>query len=180
VLKTAEPGIEHKSDVDGVRLSLADEHAVAAAWRDVSSRLGPRTLVAPMIQARGVEMLLGAIHDEQFGPVVVLGLGGLHVEALADVVHAVPPFDAAEARRLVDRLKARALLTSRRHARPLALDEFCATAAKFSALVASVGDAITEIDLNPIILHAEGCVIVDALIVGRPARALANNVRRAV
>ena len=70
-------------------------------------------------------MLLGMIHDEQFGPVVVLGFGGLHVEALADVVYALPPFDAAEARRLVDRLRLAPLLHSRRHKRPLAVDEFC-------------------------------------------------------
>jgi hypothetical protein len=171
VLKTAARGIEHKSDVDGVRLSLADEAAVLAAWRDVSSRLGPRMLVAPMSRRAASRCCSAQSTTNSSARSSLLGLGGLHVEALADVVYALPPFDAAEARRLVDRLKARALLTSRRHARPLALDEFCATAAQFSALVASVGDAITEIDLNPVILHAEGCVIVDALIVGRPARA---------
>jgi len=96
-----------------VRLSLFDEAAVAVAWRDLAARIGPRTLVAPMVCAPGVEMLLGMFRDAQFGPVVVLGFGGVHVEALADVVYALPPFDAAEARRLLDRLRLRALLELR-------------------------------------------------------------------
>src|ERR1700741_3443521 len=62
----------------------------------------------------GVEMLLGLVHDEQFGPIVLVGAGGVHVEALADVGHAIPPFDAAEAGRRVGRLRSR----PPRHASP--------------------------------------------------------------
>jgi hypothetical protein len=97
-----------------------------------------------------------------------MGFGGVHVEALSDVVHALPPFDAAEARRLVDRLKLRALLSSRRHKRPLAIDEFCRTAAQFSMLVANLGEHLAEMDLNPVIVHADGCTVVDALVISRP------------
>jgi acetate---CoA ligase (ADP-forming) len=167
VLKTAMRGIDHKSDRDGVRLDIEDDASLAVAYQDLAGRIGLRTLVAPMIRAPGVEMLLGMIHDAQFGPVVVLGFGGVHVEALADVVYALPPFDAAEARRLMDRLKLRSLLTSHRHKRPLAVDEFCRTAAQFSMLVASLGEQLAEMDLNPVIVHADGCAIVDALVVAR-------------
>ena len=97
VLKTAKRGVDHKSEMQGIHLSLADDAAVSTAWRDLAKRIGPRVLVAPMIATQGVEMLLGMVHDDQFGPVVLLGAGGVHVEALADVVYAVPPFDAAEA-----------------------------------------------------------------------------------
>jgi hypothetical protein len=83
------------------------------------------------------------------------------------VVYALPPFDAPEAKRLVDRLKLRALLSSRRHQRPLDVTEFCNTAARFAALVANLGEQLSEIDLNPVIVHADGCVIVDALVVAR-------------
>lgn len=168
VLKTAMRGHDHKSDRDGVRLGIGDEAALSAAYRDLAQRIGPRVLVASMIASPGVEMLLGMIHDEQFGPVVLLGFGGLHVEALADVVYALPPFDDAEARRLVNRLKLSALLYSRRHKCALAIDEFCKTAARFSSLVAALGDHLKEMDLNPVIVHAQGCAIVDALVVGRP------------
>jgi acyl-CoA synthetase (NDP forming) len=166
VLKTAVRGVDHKTDLDGVRLALADEAAVAVAWQDLATRIGPRVLAAPMVAKPGIEMLLGAFHDEQFGPVVVLGFGGVHVEALADVVYALPPFDAAEARRLLDRLKLRSLLNDARHGRAPAVEAFCAVAARFSAIVAALSDSVAEIDLNPVIVHADGCTIVDALIVG--------------
>ncbi len=162
-------GIEHKSDRGGVRLGIADDAALVAAWRDLASRIGPRALVAPMIDAQGVELLLGMIHDPQFGPVVVIGAGGVHVEAQADAVHALPPFDADEARRLLGRLSIAPLLASRRHRRPLAVDEFCQIAAHFSALAAALGEQLAEMDLNPVIVHADGCAIVDALVVARPS-----------
>ena len=167
VLKTAKRGINHKSEQGGVQLGIRDEAGLSAAYQDLASRLGPRALLAPMVGAQGVEMLLGMIHDEQFGPVVLLGFGGVHVEALADVVYALPPFDTDEAGRLVQRLKNAALLRSPRHKRPLALDEFCRVAARFSALVAELGDSLSEMDLNPVIVHADGCTIVDALIIAR-------------
>jgi succinyl-CoA synthetase beta subunit len=181
VLKAAMRGMEHKTEHDGVRLSLGDEAAVADAWQDLATRIGPRVLVAPMVAAPGVEMLLGMFRDEQFGPVVVLGFGGVHVESLADVVYALPPFGVPEARRLVDRLKLRSLLDSTRHGRAPAIDDFCAAAARFSAVVAGLGDIVGEIDLNPVIVHADGCTIVDALIIGRQdAAADRPNMRRAV
>jgi ATP-grasp domain len=61
------------------------------------------------------------------------------------------------------------LLSSRRHRRPLAIEEFCRVAARFSALVATIGGELAEIDLNPVIVHADGCAIVDALLVPRTA-----------
>ena len=171
VLKTAMRDIDHKSDRGGVHLGIGDEAALITSYRDLATRIDPRVLVAPMIVVQGVEMLLGMIHDNQFGPVVLLGFGGLHVEALADVVYALPPFDAAEARRLVDCLSLSPLLQSRRHQRVLAVDEFCRIAAQFSALAAGLGDLLGEIDLNPVIVHADGCVIVDALIVTKARKA---------
>ena len=165
VLKTAKRGIDHKSELQGIHLSLADAAAVSAAWRDLAKRIGPRVLVAPMIAAQGVEMLIGMVNDDQFGPVVLLGAGGVHVEALADVVYAVPPFSVAEAARLLQRLRIAPLLASGRYRRPLAIDEFCRVAERFSVLAAQIGDEISEIDLNPVIVHADGCAIVDALVV---------------
>ncbi len=169
VLKTAKRGIAHKSDRQGVILDIRDEASLSAAYRDLAKRIDPRVLVAPMIAAKGVEMLLGMIHDEQFGPIVLIGAGGVHVEAFADAVYAVPPFDAAEAARHVDRLRIAPLLRSPRHRQPLAGEEFCRVAARFSALAAALGGELEEIDLNPVIVHADGCVIVDALVVPRPA-----------
>ena len=169
-LKTAQRGVAHKSELAGIHLALADQAAVASAYRDLAKRIDPRVLVAPMIAAHGVEMLLGMVNDAQFGPVVLIGAGGIHVEALADAVYALPPFDAAEAARLVAKLRIARLLGSRRHRRPLAIADFCRVAERFSALVAAVGEELSEIDLNPVIVHPDGCAIVDALVVPRPAQ----------
>jgi acyl-CoA synthetase (NDP forming) len=169
VLKTAKRGLDHKSERQGIHLGLQDKAAVSAAYRDLAKRIDTRVLVAPMIEAPGVEMLLGMVYDAQFGPVVLLGAGGVYVEALADAVYAVPPFGPAEARRLVGKLRVARLLASRRHRRPLAVDEFCRVASRFSALVAALGGHFSEIDLNPVIVHADGCAIVDALVVPRAA-----------
>ena len=170
-LKTAVRGIDHKSDRDGVRLGLRDDAALSAAWRDLAARIGPRALVAPMVEAPGIELLLGMIHDPQFGPVVLIGAGGVHVDALADAVYALPPFDANEARRLLGRLRIAPLLASRRHRRALAVEAFCQAASRFSALVAELGDQLSEMDLNPVIVHADGCAIVDALIIQKARQA---------
>ncbi|HEU4516226.1 MAG TPA: acetate--CoA ligase family protein [Steroidobacteraceae bacterium] len=165
VLKTAKRGLDHKSERQGIHLALADKAAVSAAYRDLAKRIDVRVLVAPMVEAQGVEMLLGMVNDGQFGPVVLIGAGGVHVEALADAVYAVPPFGPAEARRLVQKLRIAPLLASRRFRRPLAVDEFCRVASRFSAIVAALGEHFSEIDLNPVIVHADGCAIVDALMV---------------
>jgi phosphoglycolate phosphatase-like HAD superfamily hydrolase len=178
VLKTAKRGVDHKSELRGIHLGLADQAAVSIAYRDLLKRIDARVLVAPMVEARGVEMLLGMVNDPQFGPVVLVGAGGVHVEALADAVYALPPFDAAEAARLVAKLRIAPLLSSRRHPRPLAVDEFCRVAERFSALVAEIGDELSEIDLNPVIVHADGCAIVDALVVPRPALHVVNEPKR--
>ena len=181
VAKTAERGAHHKSDQDGVRLGLADESALAAAYRDLAARIGPRVLIAPMVLESGAELLLGLVRDEQFGPLVALGFGGLHVEALGDVAYALPPFDADEARRLLGRLKLSPLLTSRRFRRPLALDSFCEAAARLSALAVALGEVVQEIELNPVIVHAGGCMAVDALVAGRRRTPVnEDEVRRAV
>jgi len=163
-LKTAEPGVAHKSELAGVRLDLADADALADAYEDLSARLGPRVLVAEMVRGPAVEMILGLVRDPAFGPVVLLGSGGVHAEVLKDVVFALPPFDAETARRLIDRLRLRPLLDGVRGAPPADLDAFCRAAAKFSALAAALGDRLETLDVNPVLVRPEGCVAVDALV----------------
>ena len=83
VLKTAAPGITHKSDVDGVRIGLPDADAVRDAYEDVAGRLGPEAVVAAMVPA-GVEVALGVVVDPTFGPLVLVAAGGVLVEVLHD------------------------------------------------------------------------------------------------
>ncbi|MEJ2761856.1 MAG: acetate--CoA ligase family protein [Gammaproteobacteria bacterium] len=131
VLKTAAPGIAHKSDAGGVHLNIHNPAALLECYRELSERLGPRVTVAPMIVDTGVEMILGMNVDPQFGPVVVMGIGGIHAELLEDVVTAVPPFDAATARRLLDRLSLRGLLDGTRGSTPVDVVPVSATASGY-------------------------------------------------
>jgi acyl-CoA synthetase (NDP forming) len=166
VLKTAEAGIFHKTDQKGVVLNLENESQLKNAYADISQRLGSNVLLSPMVKSHGVEMVLGMIQDEQFGPVVLLGFGGVNVEVLKDVTYALPPFNQATARRMVDKLAHRPLLNALRDRPALNIDAFCAMAERFSLLAASLGTVIKEIDINPIMLGPDGCTAVDTLVIG--------------
>ena len=108
-VKTAAPGVQHKSDVGGVRLGVDDSPSLEDAYTDLERRLGPQVTVAPMASA-GVEIALGIVRDPQFGPLVLVGAGGVLVEVLRDRRLAMPPLDELRARSMVDRLKVRPLL----------------------------------------------------------------------
>jgi acyl-CoA synthetase (NDP forming) len=174
-LKTAEPGVLHKTDQRGVILGINDDEELNAAYRDLSSRLGNRVMVSPMIETSGVEMVLGLVYDEQFGPLVMLGFGGINVETIRDVAYALPPFDRTEAKRLIDSLQLRPLLDGLRDRPAVDIDAFCVAAERFSIMAEALGDVLNEIDINPFIVHPDGCIAVDALVVGRKAPALQVN-----
>jgi acyl-CoA synthetase (NDP forming) len=178
-LKSMQEGLLHKTDQAGVVLDISDEDGLRAAYRDLASRLGPAALVSPMISGPGTEMVLGMVRDEQFGPLVMLGFGGINVQALEDMAYALPPFDEATARRLVDGLRLRDLLDARRNRPAADIAAFCRAAARFSVLVAGLGGVLREIDLNPVIVNSSGCTAVDALVVGHAAAQGDNVDRRA-
>jgi hypothetical protein len=164
-MKTAMPGIFHKSDRQGVFLGLVDESQVLEKYRDLETRLGPRVMLSPMAE-KGVEMILGMRRDPQFGPVVVFGFGGILAELTKGVAFALPPFDRDYARRRVDRLKLRRLLDGVRGNAASDIDAFCDMASSFSVMVDALRDELMEIDVNPVIVTSKGCIAVDALIVG--------------
>ena len=165
-LKTSDPAIQHKTEVRGVRLALPDARAVAAAYVEMAHRLGPRVTVAPMVE-RGVEMSFGFVNDPQFGALVAVGAGGTLLELLGDQVLALAPFDEIEARRLIDRLAVRPLLDGLRGAPAVDLEALAGALARFSVLAAELSDCLSEADVNPVIAGPEGCLAVDALMVGR-------------
>jgi len=168
-LKTAQEGVLHKSDVSGVVLGLEDEAQLRQAYGQLSQRLGDDVIVSNMAPA-GVEMFLGVKHDQQFGPVVLIGAGGVLAETINDVQFALPPFDSGHARRCVDRLQLRPLLDGVRGRLPVNVDAFCAAAARFSEFAAALGDVLAEVDVNPVMVHETGAVAVDALVAGHDCR----------
>ncbi len=166
VLKTAVPGIQHKSDVGGVKIGLADAEAVREAYADVAARLGPEAIVAPTAPA-GVEVALGIVRDPQFGPLVVVAAGGILVEVLHDRVLALPPLDDPRARDLIDRLKSRPLLGGVRGAPASDVSSLATALVRLSVLAQDLGERIDALDVNPLIVAPDGCVAVDALVVPR-------------
>lgn len=164
VMKTAMSGIHHKSDMGGVCLNIGSEAELLHIYRDMSMRLGSRVLIAPMIEGPGVEMILGLTTDEQFGPMVVVGIGGVHAELLQDVVTVAPPFDVATALYNLDRLKMRKLLDGARGAPPVDVPAFCEAAAILSVIAIEFADLVKEVDINPVKAMEQGCLGLDALI----------------
>ena len=164
VLKTAAPGVQHKSDVGGVKVGLADAEAVRAAYEVVAGRLGPQVAIGAMAPA-GIEVALGIVRDPTFGPLVLVAAGGILVELLHDRALAFPPLDETGARRLVDRLKIRPLLNGVRGAEPSDVDALVRAISRLSVLAADLGDLLSALDVNPVIVSPTGCVAVDALVI---------------
>jgi acetyltransferase len=117
-----------------------------------------------MVEADGVEMILGVSKDRQLGPVVVLGFGGIYAEVLRDTAVLLPPFDAAAARRAINKLKMSPMLAGARGLPALDIEAFAAAAANLSVLAVEFDDLLSEIDINPVKLMVSGCLGLDALI----------------
>jgi succinyl-CoA synthetase beta subunit len=166
VLKTAEPEIEHKSEVGGVVLDLEDSQALTAAYRDLETRLGARVSVSRRI-TEGVEIALGAIRDPQFGSYVMVAAGGVLIELLADSAVSLAPVDENGAERLLGSLKVRRLLDGLRGKPAADVASLCRAIAHLSVLADDLGDALEQLDVNPLIASPDGCVAVDALVIAR-------------
>jgi acyl-CoA synthetase (NDP forming) len=120
-------------------------------------------------QIKGVECLLGISRDEQLGPTLVMGLGGVFVEILADVQIRIPPISAAEARRALESLKGAKIFAGARGAPTADIEAFAEMAARLSWLAHDLRDDIAELDLNPLMVlpKGRGAFAVDALLVAR-------------
>ncbi|MET3809933.1 acetate--CoA ligase family protein [Arthrobacter sp. UYEF3] len=159
-------GDEHKSDRGGVFLNLADEAALLAAWRDVDARLAPPSCsVEEMADLAGaVELLVGVRRDPRFGPLVLVGLGGVFAEILHDVRCALGPVTAAQAKDMLLSLRGAGLLTGARGRAPVDIDAVADIVARLSA-VAAAHPEIAEIECNPVAAMPAGAIALDARII---------------
>jgi acyl-CoA synthetase (NDP forming) len=163
VLKTAQPGINHKSDSAGVFVGIDNQRDLLRHYRDISARLGEKALLSQMIGA-GTEIALGTVNDRQFGPVIMVAAGGIMVELLFDRVLALCPVGPAQAQTMLDSLRANQLLKGLR-GRPAANRQaLIEVIVNLSQLAFELRDSIAEIDINPIIVSTDEAVAVDALI----------------
>ncbi len=178
-VKIVSPDLAHKAAVGGVRLNVSGRQAAIAAAREILTEVAakaPRArlqglLVAPMRKSR-IECVVGVQRDPAFGPVVMFGLGGEHVEALRDVVFRVAPFDAAEARRMIHDIRAARILTSRADDGSSADIDLLAHLLSAASKVAAASPGLESADMNPVSVGAEGqgCIILDALLIGHEER----------
>jgi len=173
VLKLYSETITHKTDVGGVQLSLANGHAVKAAFRaiekSVTDKAGPQhfqgVTVQPMIQLKdGYELIIGASLDPQFGPVMLFGTGGQLVEVFKDRALALPPLNTTLARRMMEQTKIYKALKGVRGRKPVDMAALETLLVRFSALVAEQR-WIKEIDINPLLASPDGLIALDARVV---------------
>jgi acyl-CoA synthetase (NDP forming) len=166
VLKTAAPGILHKSDVGGVILDIHDTPSLIRAYTEMYGRLGAAAIVAEMAP-KGIELALGAVVDPQWGPIVLISAGGVLMELLDDKAAALAPLSRDEAVAMVASLKISRLLDGYRGSKSVDRESVIDGIVRLSWLVADFADLISEIDVNPLIVSADGCIAVDALIIPR-------------
>ena len=166
-LKAIAPGLLHKTEAGAVRLGLSTEDAAAAA-REMDARLrqagmAPSGFLLQRMALPGVEMIVGVVHDRQFGPVVACGAGGVLVELIKDVSVRLAPLSRRDAEEMVRELKSFPLLTGYRGASAADVAALTETVLRISALVEDLPQ-VAELDLNPVLVHATGVTVVDARI----------------
>jgi acetyltransferase len=178
VLKVADDRILHKTEAGGVALDLRDDEAVrrafAAMLEATTVHLGgdrPAGFVVVEQVPEGVELIVGAKVDPDFGPVLLIGSGGVMAELLADVVLAPLPVDPDRVRQLLGQLRVGTLLEGFRGAGPADIDALVDTIVRFGDLVVALGDELVEADLNPVVAlpAGQGVRILDTLAVAKEA-----------
>ena len=164
-LKALGPALLHKTERRAVALDLTNSGSVRAAYRDFASRLGTEmtaVLVQQMVP-KGVEMIVGALHDPLFGPLIACGTGGVLVDVLADTSFRLHPLRASDARDMIGELRGARLLRGYRGAPPADEAALGGLLLRISTLVSEAPE-IQELDLNPVMVLASGVRVADARI----------------
>ncbi len=177
VMKILSPDITHKSDVGGVRINLRSTDEVRRAYEDTLRQVRDK---CPQVRVDGVtlqpyvaplystETILGCRRDPIFGPVLMLGMGGITAELLHDCTFELPPLDEHLARSMLERLRSWPLFTGFRGRPALAVDRLLETMLRFSTLVVECPE-IVECDLNPLVVTTDDVVALDARMTIDPA-----------
>ena len=178
VMKIQSRDIPHKSEIGGVRVNIATKGEVFLAYEallESARRHRPNAviqgvLVGPMAK-KGVEIIVGTLLDATFGPMIMVGLGGITTELFRDVIYRPAPVSAVEASALLAELKAAPLLNGFRGAAKADIPALSQLISEISVLAAHASREISEIELNPVLVHpvGQGVTIVDALVVRKKA-----------
>jgi len=163
VLKIVSPDVVHKTDANGVKLSVKDDDDVRSAYREITESFRHQHVIGVSVQKMaktGLEAILGITRDSNFGPVIMFGLGGIFVEVVRDVTFRILPITRNDAEEMLESIRGARLLNGYRG---MQIDKGALVdlILKVAALVTAYPE-IREVDLNPIFLYDKGNVVVDA------------------
>lgn len=174
VMKIESSDILHKSDVGGVKLNINSESEVISAYHEILVNVNTHKpdakingILMQRMMPKGLEVIIGVNNDPQFGPMVLVGLGGVFVEVFKDVSLYPAPLNKAEAKEMISELKAYKLLTGYRGEKPCDLEAFADIIVKISSFANQNKNTLSEIDINPLFVYPEGMGVgvADALVV---------------
>jgi acetyltransferase len=178
VVKIASPDIAHKTEVGGVKLDIFTREELACGIEEVllnARNHAPNARIDGVIVSEmvtgGFELLAGAVNDVVFGPVVVVGAGGIYAEVFDDTSCRLAPFDEQTAREMLDELQCRRILLGARGRPALDVAAVARALAALSRFAWEQRENVAEIDVNPLFALPAGAVAADALIVGKPGGA---------
>jgi acetyltransferase len=173
VMKVRSSTIIHKSDVGGIALGLKSEEDVIRAYQDMAARLSEQmdgVVLQPMASA-GQEVIMGMTQDPVFGPLVMLGLGGVQVEIIKDVGFSLHPLTDRDPPMMLEQLKSLPLLTGWRGRPPRDMDSLKEVLLRFSALVEDLPE-VDQMEINPLLVFSQGrgCAAVDVRVLVKPVK----------
>ena len=171
VAKIVSPQILHKTDVGGIRVGLKSEAEVRQTFEDLYTRLSKQYKVKGVLLERmvtqGIELIVGLQNDSQFGPVIMVGLGGIYTEIFKDVVFRILPITNAEATSMIEDLRGKQILKGFRGAEPIDIEMLSNALVKIGRLGTDMAAYYESIDFNPVIVYPNDYYVVDAKMILR-------------
>ncbi|MDQ4022841.1 MAG: acetate--CoA ligase family protein [Thermoproteota archaeon] len=171
VAKIVSPQILHKTDVGGIRVGLSSEEEVRQTINDLYTRLSKQYEVKGVLLEnkvpQGIELIVGLQNDSQFGPVIMVGLGGIYTEIFKDVVFRILPITNAEATAMIEDLRGKQILKGFRGADPINIEMLSDALVKIGKLGTDMASYYESIDFNPVIAYPNDYYVVDAKIILR-------------
>ena len=171
VMKVVSPQILHKTDVGGVKVGLDNVNDVKKTFKDMYGRLSKKKgvevkgILLEKMVPKGVELIVGIQNDPQFGPVIMVGLGGIMTEVMKDVAFRMLPITTSDAKSMLNELKGSALLKGFRGSEPIDTNMVAKMLVQIGKLGVENADYINSIDFNPVVVYPKSHFVVDAKII---------------
>jgi len=171
VMKVVSPQILHKTDVGGVKVGINNVDEVKKTFKDMYGRLSKKKgvevkgILLEKMVPKGVELIVGIQNDSQFGPVIMVGLGGIMTEVMKDVAFRMLPITTSDAKSMLNELKGSALLKGFRGSEPIDTNMVAKMLVQIGKLGVENADYINSVDFNPVIVYPKSHFVVDAKII---------------